>query len=319
MDVDLRGLVRGALAAVLSMATLACVARATPPVNPGYGYGLSTQGHASANVAVGQPAPYYVSSSPPEPLYEQMSDSPGDGSVWIDGYWHWNGYEWLWINGRWEREQVGYVYVEPSYDWVDTQAQYVYTPGYWAEPTRVPHGWHLRDHRDGRPTRVAPPYRPAAPPGGYRPPVVYRPPSHGGGGGPAYYPRPRPRPYPTGGTVYYPPEPAPSPEPAPAPPAPVPAGQPAPPLPGGGVVYRPAPAPAPSPAPYHPPSRDLPWHTPTRVDNGPSVPAPAPAPAPAQAPAAAPAAPAPVYHAPHAPPPTPGRAGDRPPPSRREP
>src|SRR5262249_54546213 len=119
-----------------------------------------------ANTSVGEPSPAYVSSMPPEPLYEQMSASPGEGSVWIDGYWHWNGYEWVWVNGRWEREQLGYVYVEPYYDYLG--GSFVYTPGYWSRPERAPRGWNVRDHRDGRPTIVAPPVGT----GGYRPPVA---------------------------------------------------------------------------------------------------------------------------------------------------
>jgi hypothetical protein len=162
-----RWLARWIGGAGLLLATQACVAHDTAPVNPGYGYGFAARGGAGfeANVSVGEPSPYYVSSMPPEPLYEQMTSSPGDGSVWIDGYWHWNGYEWVWVNGRWEHEQPGYVYVEPSYDYVADQ--YVYTPGYWAVPDRVPRGWVVRDHRDGRPTSVAPP----AGSGGYRPPA----------------------------------------------------------------------------------------------------------------------------------------------------
>src|SRR5262249_56515630 len=99
---------------------------------------------------VSEPTPYSVDSMPPEPLYEQMSPSPGDGFVWIDGYWHWNGYEWVWVNGRWERDQSGYVYVEPSYDYVGEQ--FIYVPGYWAPPAPIPPGSHIPDHRHARPT-----------------------------------------------------------------------------------------------------------------------------------------------------------------------
>lgn len=156
----------GLLAALAS-----CVVHDTAPVNPGYGgayggggtMGYGPPGSAPAGTSVGEPTPYYVASTPPEPLYEQMTPSPGDGYVWIDGYWHWNGYEWVWVSGRWERDQSGYVYVEPSYDYVGEQ--FVYTPGYWSQPTRVPRGWMMRDHRDGRPTIVAPPAASA----GFRP------------------------------------------------------------------------------------------------------------------------------------------------------
>jgi hypothetical protein len=244
----------------LAFAVPSCVVHDTQPVNPGYGYGYSSQAHGSANVTVGEPSPYYVSGMPPEPLYEQMSDSPGDGSVWIDGYWHWNGYEWVWVNGRWEREQAGYVYVEPNYDYVGEQ--YVYTPGYWSQPERVPRGWNIRDHRDGRPTRVAPPagsvgFRPVAggtggtiPPGAlvrdHRLPRPSAPPA----GSPAAPPvgtwRPRPPVYEPGGgrTQYYPPPTTGSGaiyQPAPAQPGPgqPPPGQP----PASGPIYRPAPGP----------------------------------------------------------------------------
>lgn len=146
----------------LLLAVQACVVRDTRPVNTGYGYGPSA-GYATAGVTVGEPAPAAVSSLPPEPLYEQMTVSPGFGYVWIDGYWHWNSYEWVWVSGRWVREQgAAYVYVQPSYDY--SAGRYVYTPGYWSSRDRVPQGWSVRDHRDGRPAVVAPP------PGAERPP-----------------------------------------------------------------------------------------------------------------------------------------------------
>lgn len=142
----------------------ACVVRDTGPVNPGYGYGYGYgygSGYTAAAVTVGQPSPFQVSSMPPEPLYEQMTPSPGFGHVWIDGYWHWNSYEWVWVGGRWERERVGLVYVQPYYDY--SRGAFVYTPGYWAGRDRVPRGWQVRYRRDGRPPIVRPPVRGAPP------------------------------------------------------------------------------------------------------------------------------------------------------------
>src|SRR5258708_682794 len=101
-----------ALGVAAVAAVPACVANEAMPVNSGYGYGPGM----GAPLSVAEPAPYAVASMPPEPLYEQMTQSPGDGYVWIDGYWHWNGYEWVWVAGRWEREQDGYLYVQPNYD-----------------------------------------------------------------------------------------------------------------------------------------------------------------------------------------------------------
>lgn len=140
------------LAALLFVAATGCVVNDPAPVAAypqwGYGYGRT-------NPTVTTPNPYEVSSLPPDPLYEQMTASPGDDSVWIDGYWHWNGYEWVWVGGRWEQQQEGYVYVEPNYDWSD--GGYVYTPGYWSHPDQAPRGWTVHGGHDGRPTTVRPP------------------------------------------------------------------------------------------------------------------------------------------------------------------
>jgi hypothetical protein len=84
-----------------------------------------------------------------------MTPSPGDGYDWIDGYWHWNGYDWVWVGGRWERDQDGYVYVQPYYDY--SGASYVYTPGYWAPRNRVPAGWSVRGPGNGHPATLVPP------------------------------------------------------------------------------------------------------------------------------------------------------------------
>ena len=54
-------------------------------MNPGYGY-YGPPSNSPANSSVGEPTPYAVSGMPPEPLYEQMTSSPADGLVWIDGY-----------------------------------------------------------------------------------------------------------------------------------------------------------------------------------------------------------------------------------------
>ncbi len=156
----------------LALFAQACVVHDTP-VPVGYGFG-----YTPANSAMGQPNPYEVSSLPPEPLYEQMTPSPGEGFVWIDGYWHWNGSEWVWVSGRWEQQQDGYVYVEPYYD--TSGAEYLYTPGYWALPSAAPRGWNVLGHHDGRPTIIAPPVgRPPGPGGTASPPqhpITYRPP-----------------------------------------------------------------------------------------------------------------------------------------------
>jgi len=65
---------------LLLLAVQACVVPDTAPVNPGYGYAYGPPGQYGpqgyANVAVGEPSPAYVSSMPPEPLYEQAKAHP---------------------------------------------------------------------------------------------------------------------------------------------------------------------------------------------------------------------------------------------------
>ncbi len=252
---------RWMLAIGIAFATQACVVREAPPVNAGY----YPQGRiASAGVAT--PQPYAVSTLPPDPLFEQMTASPGMGHVWIDGSWHWNGYEWVWVSGRWEQDQSDHVYVQPYYDYSgDT---YIYTPGYWSSRERLPRGSIVRDHRDGRPSVVAPRPRPSRPPvANPQPHDPYRPPAsrHPGGrdligpgdSGPITAPRPT---YdPNGGGTYRPAQPT------YRPPAPADGGY----RPNTG--YRP-PAPTAPPA-YQPPQRDVGGMPSTPMTGGGPVPA----------------------------------------------
>src|SRR5688572_2578313 len=87
----------GALIGVAGLAILAsgCVVRAysTPATATVY---TSGSVHTSGAVAVDTSATYTVNNYPPEPLYEEVTVSPGYGYVWIDGSWHWNGYDWSW-------------------------------------------------------------------------------------------------------------------------------------------------------------------------------------------------------------------------------
>jgi len=150
MNRRLSNLLTGLAFGALAVGASACVIRESPGVNRGYGYGYAQAGY-QGDVMVGNPSPYYVSSMPPEALYETMTTSPGCGYVWIDGYWNWNGYEWVWVSGRWVTEQQGYVYVQPYYDWAD-DGRYVYYPGHWSHQNDLDSRVRVVDHRDGRPT-----------------------------------------------------------------------------------------------------------------------------------------------------------------------
>ena len=150
-----RSRVVGLLLGVAAIAVLApgCVVRAysTPATATVYSSGTV---HTSGAVAVDTSETYTVSNYPPEPLYEEVTVSPGYGYVWIDGYWHWNGYDWGWSSGRWVRERGGHVYVAPYYDYYG--GRYVYRSGYWSRRDRLPRDYRVRTYRDGRPSVYVP-------------------------------------------------------------------------------------------------------------------------------------------------------------------
>ncbi|MCX7215808.1 MAG: YXWGXW repeat-containing protein [Burkholderiales bacterium] len=61
---------------------------------------------------------------PPAVRYEPLPP-PRQSQVWVRGYWGWDGTDYRWVPGRWERARVGYVYVQP--EWIQS-----------------PDGWQLR-------------------------------------------------------------------------------------------------------------------------------------------------------------------------------
>jgi len=57
---------------------------------------------------------YVVSSQPVRPAYERPI-SPGEGYVWIDGDWAWQGGTYVWHEGRWGRPRGGRTWVAGSW------------------------------------------------------------------------------------------------------------------------------------------------------------------------------------------------------------
>src|SRR5687768_5782427 len=85
------------LVALCTVGSAGCVYRTT---GSGYGY-YGGSVHATTSVAVGDPGVVYVSSLPPQPIYEEIPPAPYYSWVWVDGYWDWRGHEWSWVSGRW--------------------------------------------------------------------------------------------------------------------------------------------------------------------------------------------------------------------------
>ena len=74
--------------------------------------------------------PVMVSEPPPAPIIEPRPVAPTATSVWVDGYWHWDGRHYRWEKGHWERVPRGYTrWVAPRYERHDRDYRYV--PGHW--------------------------------------------------------------------------------------------------------------------------------------------------------------------------------------------
>src|ERR1700678_1354945 len=67
-------------------------------------------------IPAGGPEEVQATSEPPDPVYEEQTDSPTPGYVWVGGYWGWNGTDWGWNWGRWAEPVAGQFYIAPYYE-----------------------------------------------------------------------------------------------------------------------------------------------------------------------------------------------------------
>ena len=91
-----------------------------------------------------------VASEPPPPRSEAYDPRPG--YVWVDGRWDWDpSYgEWVWYDGYYEPERVGYVYVRGN--WEHRGDRYVYERPRWQSRANAHVVVHVTDH--SRPSKV---------------------------------------------------------------------------------------------------------------------------------------------------------------------
>jgi hypothetical protein len=87
-------------------------------------------------IPTGDPEEVQATSEPPDPVYEEQTDSPNPGWVWVGGYWGWNGSDWGWNWGHWIEPVAGQFYIAPYYERVGDRVVYVH--GYWG-PHDAPH------------------------------------------------------------------------------------------------------------------------------------------------------------------------------------
>jgi hypothetical protein len=88
---------------------------------------LVTIGAANA-----QPLPPPNYAPIPPPRVEVVPPPPGGRVIWEPGHWHWNGYRYIWIGGRYVQTRPAYRhYVEGRWVWAPYQGRYVWSPAHW--------------------------------------------------------------------------------------------------------------------------------------------------------------------------------------------
>jgi hypothetical protein len=97
---------------------------------------------ASAQVGI------IIGRTPPPMRYERRPPPPGEGFVWVDGYWGARDGRYYWVPGRWNRPPyAGGYWSHPHYD--RYQDGWHYHEGHWDREDQERH--EDRDHHeDGR-------------------------------------------------------------------------------------------------------------------------------------------------------------------------
>jgi hypothetical protein len=122
--------------------------------------GCVVRGHAGF-VAPAPVAVVEVEEEPPPPRAVVVETRPG--YIFIEGRYERRGRQWVWMDGRWERERSGYYYEQGR--WENRGRGHVWVDGGWrGGGGGGGHGTVVRDHRSPPPAA-----QPAAPPPG---PVV---------------------------------------------------------------------------------------------------------------------------------------------------
>jgi hypothetical protein len=84
--------------------------------------------------------------APPPPRHVVVETRPG--WVYVDGYWDWNGYEYVWRDGYWERDRPGYVYVRGY--WSNDRGNHRYHRHTWRRADRGNNNVIIYKHGNGR-------------------------------------------------------------------------------------------------------------------------------------------------------------------------
>lgn len=74
---------------------------------------------------------------PPAPMAETPTASPGPGFAWVAGFWNWNGTQYAWTSGHWERPpQPAQSWEAPR--WEREGGRYRFRQGRWMQQGMQP-------------------------------------------------------------------------------------------------------------------------------------------------------------------------------------
>jgi hypothetical protein len=90
---------------------------------------------ATAPKVVVTPEVELVVARPPPPVRVEVIPAPPGAHpelmVWQPGHWHWDGHEYVWRGGHYEKRPSATAYwVQP--EWVSRNGSWVFKPGHWA-------------------------------------------------------------------------------------------------------------------------------------------------------------------------------------------
>ena len=76
------------------------------------------------------PAPTPGYAPIPPPRAEVVPPPPRPTVIWEPGHWHWNGYRYIWISGRYIERRPQYGHYVPG-AWVFRHGTWMWVPAHW--------------------------------------------------------------------------------------------------------------------------------------------------------------------------------------------
>jgi hypothetical protein len=92
--------------------------------------GCTVEEQPARPVVVAAPAPAMPAPIPP-PRIETVPPPPSAAYVWQPGHWHWNGFRYVWVPGRYVLRQAGWRHWVDGH-WVLRGGAWVWVPGHWS-------------------------------------------------------------------------------------------------------------------------------------------------------------------------------------------